>query len=84
MKVQRYDLLSKLDEKLDSDYREMLDDIIDKGIDVSSRTLKKIGRIDRIYERAHKMPIWPFEASGFVLFLTAVFVPVLSVIAITF
>jgi len=84
MKVQRYDLLSRLDEELDSDYREMLDDIIDKGIDVSSRTLKKIGRIDRIYERAHKMPIWPFEASGFVLFLTAVFVPVLSVIAITF
>ena len=65
MKTQKSDLSRKPDEELDSDYREMLDDIIDKG-------------------GANKIPTWPFKVSGVALFLIAVFVPVLSVIAITF
>ena len=84
MKTQKSIFLSMLNRNLDPDYREMIDDIIDKGIDVSSRTMKKIGRIDRIHEPVQKMRIWPFKTVGLIWFLAAVFVPVLSVSTITF
>ena len=72
MKAQKYDFLDMLLEKLDSDYQEIRDEIIDRSIDTGSK----------IYEKAHKMPLWPIDGGGLIWLFAAVFVSVLSVTTI--
>jgi hypothetical protein len=71
MKAQKYGLSSMLNEKLDSDYQEIRGGI-KEGINAGSK----------IYEKAHKMPLWPIEGGGLIWFFAAIFVPVLSVTTI--
>lgn len=80
MKTQKNDLLSKLNEKLDSIYQEAYKEIATKGTKINSEKLEKIKNLDTIYERANKMPIWPFDVGTLTRFLTTVLIPVLSII----
>ncbi|MBU7025938.1 MAG: hypothetical protein HXS48_03275 [Theionarchaea archaeon] len=73
MKTQKSDFLIILNGNIDSDFQEIRDEIME-GINAGSR----------LYERAHKMRIWPFEVSGSIWFLAAVLIPVWGVTAITF
>lgn len=74
MKAQKYDLLNKLNEKIDPVYQE-----IAENADISI-TLEKIGKMDMIYDRVSKMPVWPFNTGGLIKVLTTVFIPLMSIL----
>ena len=76
MKAQKYELLKTLSEKLDPIYGEMTG-----SADISAENLEKIEKLDRIYDRASKMPVWPFNIGGLIRFLTTVLIPFLGIIA---
>ena len=76
MKAQKYDLLNKLNEKLDPAYQE-----ITESADITAENLENIERIDRIYDRVSKMPVWPFDTGGLIRYLTTVFIPFLGIVA---
>jgi hypothetical protein len=74
MKAHKYDLLYALNEKLDPVYREITTSI-------NAEALEKIEKIERIYNRVSNMPVWPFDTGGLIRFLTAVFMPLLGILA---
>jgi hypothetical protein len=80
METQKRSLLNNLNEKLDSVYQETYEEIIARGIDVDERKLNKIEKMDMIYERANKMPVWPFDVGNLIRFLTTIFIPVMSIV----
>lgn len=75
MKAQKYDLLNKLNEKLDPAYQEIAD------VDISTEKLEEIEKMGKIYDRVSNMPVWPFDTGGLIRFLTAVFMPLLGILA---
>jgi hypothetical protein len=76
MKSQKFELLKTLSEKLDPIYDE-----IQEKEDISIENTKKIEKLDRMYERARNMSVWPFNTGGLIRFLTTVFIPLLGIIA---
>ncbi|KYK33743.1 MAG: hypothetical protein AYK18_14680 [Theionarchaea archaeon DG-70] len=80
MKLQKNDLLCKLNEELDPIYQEVYEKIT-KLSRISRRKLEKVEKWDRIYERTSEMPTWPFDVGGFLRFLTTILIPVVSTTA---
>lgn len=77
MKARKYNLLNALNEKLDPVYQKITTSI-------TTETLEEIERIERIYDRVSTMPVWPFDTGGLVRFLTAVFMPLVGIVASVF
>ena len=59
MKEQKYNMMSKLKEKLGSEYRETLDELMEKDMEVRLRAPPK-----KIFETVDVMSIWPFDVGG--------------------
>lgn len=78
MKVQKYDLLNKLNDTLDPLYLD-----IAGSADIDTKNLEKIDRMDMIYSRVSNMPVWPFDTGGLIRFLTTVCVPFVGIIVDT-
>jgi hypothetical protein len=78
MKAQKYDLLNNLNENLDPVYQEIKD-----NADISI-PLEKIEKMDLIYERVRKMPVWPFDTGGLIKVCTTVCIPLFSILADVF
>lgn len=74
MKTQKYDLLTVLNEKLDPIYQE-----IAGKADISAE-IEEIQKMDVIYGRVSRMPVWPFDTGGLIRLLTTVFFPFLGLI----
>lgn len=75
IKRQKSDTLSKLNEKLDPIYQE----VMIKDSDIPANKLEKIERMDTIYERVSKMSEWPFDIGNWLKYLVTILIPLLAI-----
>jgi hypothetical protein len=75
IKKQKIDTLSKLNEKLDPIYQE----VMIEDSDISVKKLEKIERMDIIYERVSKMSEWPFDIGNWLKYLITILIPLLGI-----
>lgn len=80
MKYYKDQLLDDLSKRLNLEYKKMQDQIREKGIEVNYTKLDRLEKIEKIYQKAELMPIWPFDKNTLTTFSYRVMFPVVLVI----
>lgn len=79
MRDEKNSVLDKLSIAMDEIYLSVYEEIASEGEAIRNKKLEKVERLDKIYQRANEMPVWPFDMNTIMKFVSTVAFPIATI-----
>lgn len=79
MRDEKNSVLDKLSIAMDEIYLNVYEEIASEGEAIRNKKLEKVERLDKIYQRANEMPVWPFDMNTIMKFMSTVAFPIATI-----